>query len=159
MSTSARQEGRTDSISPADEGAVKQVLMESVLGLWDLVNNLARLEPSRRDRYRGTIFGSARARSGTFGYEEAKRVATPWPRASVTSCGPVSSNGPDRPSSLPNRRWQTQRTSIPRASCPATGPSPCSVNITPDDSASGRREERSVACREQTSEADSDTTT
>ena len=49
--------------------------MSSVLGLWDVVNNLTRLTPSRRDRYRVTIFGSARAKAGTFGYEETKRVA------------------------------------------------------------------------------------
>src|SRR5262245_30981066 len=75
MSTSATHGGRTDAISLADEDAVKQVLMESVLGLWDVVNNLTRLKPSRRDRYRVTIFGSARIRPGTFGYEETKRVA------------------------------------------------------------------------------------
>jgi hypothetical protein len=57
-------------ISLADEDGVKQVLVDSVLGLWDVVNNLTRLRPSRRDRYRVTIFGSARARAGTFGYEE-----------------------------------------------------------------------------------------
>jgi hypothetical protein len=59
----------------ADEEGVKQVLVNSVLGLWDVVNNLTRLKPSRRDRYRVTIFGSARAQPGTFGYEETKRVA------------------------------------------------------------------------------------
>ena len=40
MSTSAGQQRRTDAISPTDEEAVKQVLMESVLGLWDVVNGL-----------------------------------------------------------------------------------------------------------------------
>jgi hypothetical protein len=68
--------GTTSSaISLADEEGVKQVLVNSVLALWDVVNNLTRLKPSRRDRYRVTIFGSARAPVGTFGYEETKRVA------------------------------------------------------------------------------------
>jgi uncharacterized protein (TIGR00730 family) len=75
MGAGAGQEQRADTISLADEDAVKQVLVESVLGLWDVVNRLTRLRPSRRDRYRVTIFGSARARPGTFAYEETKRVA------------------------------------------------------------------------------------
>jgi len=70
MSASAGQEGRTDTISLSNEDAVKQVLVDSVLGLWDVVNSLTRLRPSRRDRYRVTIFGSARARPGSFAYEE-----------------------------------------------------------------------------------------
>ena len=64
-----------NAISLADEDAVKQVLIESVLGLWDVVNNLTRLKPSKHDRYRVTIFGSARAKPGTFAYEETKRAA------------------------------------------------------------------------------------
>ncbi len=68
-------ETKSDVISLADEEEVKQVLVNSVLGLWDVVNNLTRLKPSRRDRYRVTIFGSARAKAGTFGYEETKRAA------------------------------------------------------------------------------------
>jgi len=66
---------RTDAVSLADEEAVKKVLIDSVLGLWDVVNNLTRLKPSRRDRYRVTIFGSARAKPGTVAYEETKRAA------------------------------------------------------------------------------------
>jgi uncharacterized protein (TIGR00730 family) len=75
MSASAEHDGRADTISLSDEDAVKQVLVDSVLGLWDVVNSLTRLRPSRRDRYRVTIFGSARARPGSFAYEETKRVA------------------------------------------------------------------------------------
>ena len=66
---------RFEPVSLADEEEVKHVLVNSVLGLWDVVNNLTRLRPSRRDRYRVTIFGSARAKAGTFGYEETKRVS------------------------------------------------------------------------------------
>src|SRR5215472_12958356 len=76
MSAGAEQERRSETISLSDQDAVKQVLVDSILGLWDVVNNLTRLRPSRRDRYRVTIFGSARARPGTFAYEEVKRVAT-----------------------------------------------------------------------------------
>ena len=66
---------RTNAVSLNDEDAVKEVLIDSVLGLWDVVNNLTRLKPSRRDRYRVTIFGSARAKPGTVAYEETKRAA------------------------------------------------------------------------------------
>jgi hypothetical protein len=81
---------RTDAVSLADENAVKEVLVQSVLGLWDVVNNLTRLKPSRRDRYRVTIFGSARAKPGTVAYEETKRVAhasRKWAAISLPAAG------------------------------------------------------------------------
>ena len=62
-------------VSLADEDAVKQILVRTVFGLWDIVNDLTRLRPSKPERYRVTIFGSARATPGTFVYEEVKRVA------------------------------------------------------------------------------------
>lgn len=62
-------------VSLGDEDAVKKVLIDSVLGLWEVVNNLTRLKPTRRERFRVTIFGSARAQPGTFVYEEVKRVS------------------------------------------------------------------------------------
>ena len=62
-------------VSLADEEAVKQILVSTVFGLWEIVNNLTRLRPSKRERYRVTIFGSARAKPGTFVYDEVKRVA------------------------------------------------------------------------------------
>ncbi len=68
-------ESKTGTISLADEDAVKQVLVQTVFGLWDIVNNLTRLRPSKRERYRVTIFGSARARPGTHVYDEVKRIA------------------------------------------------------------------------------------
>jgi uncharacterized protein (TIGR00730 family) len=75
MSTNDPVAEKPNVVSLADEEAVKQVLVDSIFGLWDVVNNLTRLRPSRRDRYRVTIFGSARAKAGTFGYEETKRTA------------------------------------------------------------------------------------
>lgn len=78
-------------MSLADEEAVKQVLVDSVLGLWEVVNNLTRLRPTRRDRYRVTIFGSARTKPGTFGYEETKRVAT---ALAELGCEIITGGGP-----------------------------------------------------------------
>jgi uncharacterized protein (TIGR00730 family) len=74
MSTTAG-ETKAGTISLADEEAVKQLLTQTVFGLWDIVNNLTRLRPSKRARYRVTIFGSARAQPGTYVYNEVKRVA------------------------------------------------------------------------------------
>lgn len=60
--------GSSRDVSLTDENGVRAVLVQSVLGLWDVVNNLTRLKPSRRERYRVTIFGSARLQPGSFGY-------------------------------------------------------------------------------------------
>src|SRR6185503_8643251 len=78
-------------ISLANEDEVKKVLLSSVLGLWDVVNNLTRLKPSKRDRYRVTIFGSARAKPGTFAYEEVKRVAA---ALAAMGCDVITGGGP-----------------------------------------------------------------
>src|SRR6187200_1690407 len=78
-------------ISLSDEEGVKQVLIDSVMGLWEVVNNLTRLRPSRHDRYRVTIFGSARAKPGTFAYEETKRVAA---ALAQLGCDIITGGGP-----------------------------------------------------------------
>src|SRR6516162_11336647 len=75
MQTKASKHQRPDTVSLADEDAVKEILVSTVFGLWDIVNNLTRLRPTKHDTYRVTIFGSARARPGTFAYDEVKRVA------------------------------------------------------------------------------------
>src|SRR4051794_7883834 len=78
-------------VSLADEDAVKQVLVSSVLGLWDVVNSLTRLRPSKQERYRVTIFGSARARPGTFAYDEVKRLAA---ALAALGCDIITGGGP-----------------------------------------------------------------
>jgi uncharacterized protein (TIGR00730 family) len=88
---STTQENKTNTISLADEEAVKQVLVSTVFGLWDIVNNLTRLRPSKQERYRVTIFGSARAKPGTYVYDEVKRVAT---ALAELGCDIVTGGGP-----------------------------------------------------------------
>lgn len=78
-------------ISLSDEEAVKDVLVDTVFGLWDIVNNLTRLKPTKRGRYRVTIFGSARAQPGTFVYGEVKRVAT---ALAEMGCDIITGGGP-----------------------------------------------------------------
>jgi uncharacterized protein (TIGR00730 family) len=75
----------------SDEEAVKKILVDSVMGLWDVVNNLTRLRPSQRDRYRVTIFGSARAKPGTIAYEETKRAAK---ALAAMGCDIITGGGP-----------------------------------------------------------------
>src|ERR1700751_647137 len=80
-----------NTVSLADEEAVKQLLVHTVFGLWDIVNNLTRLRPSRRERYRVTIFGSARAKPGTYAYDEVKRVAA---ALAEMGCDIITGGGP-----------------------------------------------------------------
>jgi uncharacterized protein (TIGR00730 family) len=78
-------------VSLADEGGVKEVLVSTVLGLWEIVNTLTRLRPSKRERYRVTIFGSARAQPGTFAYDEVRRIAA---ALAALGCDIITGGGP-----------------------------------------------------------------
>jgi uncharacterized protein (TIGR00730 family) len=91
MSTTSPTDRSAELVSLADEENVKQVLVNSVLGLWEVVNNLTRLRPSKRERYRVTIFGSARAKPGTFVYDEVKRVAA---ALAAMGCDIITGGGP-----------------------------------------------------------------
>lgn len=91
MSKNKSTETKSDLISLADEEGVKQVLSSTLLGLWDVVNNLTRLKPSRSDHYRVTIFGSARAKAGTFAYQETKRLAAAM---AEMGCDIITGGGP-----------------------------------------------------------------
>ena len=90
MATS-NQEDKSGPISLADEDGVKQILVNTVFGLWDIVNNLTRLKPSKSERYRVTIFGSARAKPGSFVYDEVKRVAA---ALADMDCDIITGGGP-----------------------------------------------------------------
>jgi uncharacterized protein (TIGR00730 family) len=91
MSSAPKGSGETRPVSLADEERVREILVTSVLDLWKVVNNLTRLRPSRRERYRVAVFGSARAKPGTFVYEEVKRVSAAF--ASM-GCDIVTGGGP-----------------------------------------------------------------
>jgi len=91
MSDRKAAETSSTDVSLADEERVKEVLIDSVLGLWDVVNNLTRLRPARRERYRVTIFGSARVQPGSFGYEETRRVAA---ALAEMDCDIITGGGP-----------------------------------------------------------------
>src|SRR5512139_1226749 len=78
-------------VSLADEEKVKEVLVSTVLNLWEAVNNLTRLRPSKKERYRVTIFGSARVPKGSWVYKEVSRLAG---ALSGMGCDIVTGGGP-----------------------------------------------------------------
>src|SRR4051812_30541842 len=75
----------------SDEKGVLEILSKSVLGLWETVNNLTRLRPTKRDRYRVTIFGSARVDPNHWGSAAGRDVAGELPRL---GCDIVTGGGP-----------------------------------------------------------------
>lgn len=91
MNAPASSSDPARAVSLGDEEGVKQVLVDTVLGLWEIVNNLTRLKPSQRDRYRVTIFGSARCQPDSPVYNEVKRVAT---ALAELGCDIVTGGGP-----------------------------------------------------------------
>ena len=91
MSSESKAASTARNVSLDDEEAVKEVLAATVLDLWKVVNNLTRLRPSKRERYRVAIFGSARAIPGTFVYDEVKRLAAAF---AAMGCDIVTGGGP-----------------------------------------------------------------
>ena len=75
MTSSETSKQAPTTVSLADEEGVKRILIDSMFSLWSTVNNLSRLQPSKRERYRVTIFGSARTQPGHWVYDEVKRMA------------------------------------------------------------------------------------
>lgn len=91
MSTSAPIPGDGSTIPLSDERAVLGILTKTVFGLWDTVNTLTRLRPTRRDRYRVTIFGSARVESTHWVYAAVRDTAAELTRL---GCDIVTGGGP-----------------------------------------------------------------
>lgn len=83
--------GSSDTIPLGDEAATIQVVSQAVLGLWEVVNNLTRLRPTRRERYRVTIFGSARTDPDHWGYAAVRDLAAELTRL---GCDIVTGGGP-----------------------------------------------------------------
>src|SRR5262245_39528209 len=75
----------------SDEGNALEILRQSVLGLWDTVNNLTRLRPTKRDRYRVTFFGSARVDPKHWVYAAVRDAATELTRQ---GCDIIIGGGP-----------------------------------------------------------------
>jgi uncharacterized protein (TIGR00730 family) len=80
-----------DIVSLGDERATLDVVSQSVLGLWEVVNNLTRLRPSHRAFYRVTIFGSARIGPGSWVYDAVADLAE---ALAGMGCAIVTGGGP-----------------------------------------------------------------
>jgi predicted Rossmann-fold nucleotide-binding protein len=78
-------------VSLADEEAVRRIVVDTLFGLWATVNNLTRLRPSRHERYRVTVFGSARTEPGHWVYEEVKQMCS---ALSAMGCDIITGGGP-----------------------------------------------------------------
>jgi hypothetical protein len=69
MSATPPDTRTSSTVSLADEDGVRRIVIDTLFGLWATVNNLSRLRPSRRERYRVTVFGSARTDPGHWVYQ------------------------------------------------------------------------------------------
>jgi uncharacterized protein (TIGR00730 family) len=81
----------SETVLLGDEEATVKVLSQAVLGLWDVVNNLTRLRPTRRERYRVTIFGSARTDPEHWVYATVRDLAAELTRL---GCDIITGGGP-----------------------------------------------------------------
>lgn len=91
MSDNDASPPRAAAVSLADEEAVKRVIKDALFGLWSTVNGLSRLRPSTRDRYRVTVFGSARTDPSHWVYQEVKRMCS---SLAAMGCDIVTGGGP-----------------------------------------------------------------
>ena len=91
MSQSGGSTEPADIVHLGDEAASVEVISQAVLGLWEVVNNLTRLRPTRRDRYRVTIFGSARIDADHWAYATVRDLAAELTRL---GCDIVTGGGP-----------------------------------------------------------------
>src|SRR3954468_10668907 len=80
-----------DLVSLADEQAVVDVVASSIFKLWEAVNDLTRLRPTKRQRFRVTIFGSARVPTDHWVYRAVRDLAAELTRM---DCDIVTGGGP-----------------------------------------------------------------
>ncbi len=91
MSPQNPSAAKTPLVPLSDEKATLEILTQSILGLWETVNNLTRLRPTKRDRFRVTIFGSARVDPNHWVYSTVRDLAAELTRLGadiVTGGGP-----------------------------------------------------------------------
>lgn len=78
-------------VSTADSDATYAIVENAVMELWQVVNNLTRISPERRDRYRVTIFGSARMQPNDPIYAGVRCLAS---ELTKLGCDIVTGGGP-----------------------------------------------------------------
>jgi uncharacterized protein (TIGR00730 family) len=82
---------QSEIVSLGDEAATVKLLGQAILGLWEVVNNLTRLRPSKRQRYRVTIFGSARTDPDHWVYAAVRDLSAELTRL---GCDIITGGGP-----------------------------------------------------------------
>ncbi len=80
-----------DLVSLGDEKRTTEILAQSILGLWEVVNNLTRLHPTTREEFRVTIFGSARIPPDHWVYGAVRDLASELARM---GCAIITGGGP-----------------------------------------------------------------
>lgn len=80
-----------DSVNIADSEAAFEVIHQSILSLWDTVNHLTTIQPPRRERYRVTLFGSARIESDVPLYNGVRQLAS---ELTIMGCDIITGGGP-----------------------------------------------------------------
>src|SRR6476620_7363000 len=73
--TDSAQPERSLPVTLADEQAVVDLVSSSILKLWSTVNDLTRLRPTKRERLRVSIFGSARVPKDHWVYGAVRDLA------------------------------------------------------------------------------------
>lgn len=91
MSSQPHSAEAGDFVSLSDEKSTRDIIASSVLGLWEVVNNLTRLRPARSERYRVTIFGSSRLGPQHWSYAAVRDLAAELTRL---DCDIVTGGGP-----------------------------------------------------------------
>ncbi|MGK7893386.1 MAG: LOG family protein, partial [Xenococcus sp. (in: cyanobacteria)] len=80
-----------DTVNIADSEAAFEVIHDALLNLWDTVNKLSPIRPPRRERYRVTLFGSARIQPDTPLYNGVRDLAG---ELTKMGCDIVTGGGP-----------------------------------------------------------------
>lgn len=78
-------------VSLSDEEGTREVITKVIGGLWETVNELTRLRPSRREKFHVSIFGSARVQPGDPYYQAVKELAR---RLAEMDCNIITGGGP-----------------------------------------------------------------
>lgn len=78
-------------VSMTDPEATLEVIKGAVLKLWEVVNALTSLQPPKRERYRVTIFASARIEANSPIYADVRQLAA---ELTLMGCDIVTGGGP-----------------------------------------------------------------
>ncbi|NJM74630.1 MAG: LOG family protein [Acaryochloridaceae cyanobacterium RU_4_10] len=68
-----------------------EIVQSSILGLWDVVNQLSSIPPPKRDRYSVTLFGSARLPKDSLIYAGVRQLAA---ELTQMGCDIITGGGP-----------------------------------------------------------------